>query len=82
MSVSHAKNVGKSQNSMIPFFLYFQLINNMFLLVWPAVLVIIYDQSNLQDFPSYLKGICTHFKRVSKVTELNVGKSQNKRAYN
>ena len=57
MSVGHAKNVCRSQNSMKPFFLYLQLINNVFLLVSPAVLVIIDNPSNLQDFLSFLKCI-------------------------
>ena len=62
---------------MKPFFLNFPLINNAFFLVPPAVLVIIDDTSNFQDFLSFLKLIYTPFKRVSKVTELDVVKSQN-----
>ena len=44
----------------------------MFLLVPPAVLVIIDNQSNFQDPLSFLKCIHTHFKRVYKVAELDV----------
>ena len=66
---------------MAPFFLNFPWINNVFLLVPPAVLVIIEDTSNFQDFLSFLKFIYAPFKRVSKVTELDVGKSQNRCAY-
>ena len=40
----------------------------MFLLVPPAVLIIIEDTSNFQDFLSLLKFIYTPSKRVSKVT--------------
>ena len=54
MSVGHAKNVCRSQNSMKPFFLYLQLINNVFLLVSPAVLEIIDNPSISQDFLSFL----------------------------
>jgi len=75
------RNVGKSQNTMKPFFLNFPYIINVFLLVPPAVLVIIEDATNFQDFLSFLKFIYTPFKRVSKVTELDVGKSQNRCAY-
>ena len=74
MLVSHAKNVGKSQNNMKPLFLYFQWINNVFFLVPPAVLVMIDDPSNFQDFISFLKCIYTTFKWVYKVTKLDVGK--------
>ena len=73
MLVSHAKIVGKSQNNT--------MINYVSLLVLPANLVNIDDTSNLQDFLSLLQYIYTPFKRVSKVTELDVGKSQNKRGY-
>ena len=62
-------------------FLNFPLINYVFLLVPPAALVIIDDTSNFQDFLSLLKLIYTPFKRVSKVTELDVHKSQNRCAY-
>ena len=50
MSIGHAKNVCRSQNSMKPFYLYIQLINNVFLLVSPSVLVIIDNPSYLKDF--------------------------------
>ena len=50
----------------------------MFLLVLPAVLVIIEDTSNFQDFIIFFKLIYTPFKRVSEETELDVGRSQNK----
>ena len=66
---------------MKPFFLNFPYIINVFLLVPPAVLVIIEDATNFQDFLSFLKFIYTPFKTVSKVTELDVGKSQNRCAY-
>ena len=49
--------VGKSQNTMKPFFLNFPWINNVFLLVPPVVLVIIEDISNFQDFLSFIKFI-------------------------
>ena len=48
----------------------------MFLLVPPAVLVITDDQSNFPDFLEFLR--CIYTPWVSKVTELNVSKSQNK----
>ena len=67
--------------SMKPFFLYFQVRNNLFLLVLPAVLVIMDDPSNFQDFLSFLKCIYIVFKRVSKVSELDVFKLQNKCVY-
>ena len=73
--------VGKSQTTIKPFFLNFPGINNVFLLVPPAVLIIIQDISNFQDVLSFIKFIWTPFKRVSKVPELNVGKSQNRCAY-
>ena len=73
MLVSHTNNVSKSQNIMKPLFLYFQTMNNVFLLVPPAVLVIIDDPSNFQDFISFLKYIYTPFKWVSKVTKLDIG---------
>ena len=75
------RNVGKSQNTLKPFFLNIPCINNVFLLVPPTVLVINEDSSNFQDFLSLLKFIYTISKRVSKVTELDVGKSQNRCAY-
>ena len=75
------RNVGKSQNTIQPFFLNFQWITNMFLLVPLAVLVIIEDTTNFQDFLISLKLIYTPFKRVFKVKELDVGKSQNRCAY-
>jgi len=75
------RNVGKSQNTLKPFFLNIPCINNVFLLVPPTVLVINEDSSNFQDFLSLLKFIYTILKRVSKVTELDVGKSQNRCAY-
>ena len=75
------QNVGRSQNSMKTFFLNFQWINNVFLLVPPTVLVIIEDTSNFQVFLSLIKLIYTPLKRVSKVTYLYVGRSQNRCAY-
>ena len=74
MLVSLTKNVGRSKNNRKSFFLYFQLITNVFLLVQLEVLVIIEDPSNLQDFLSFLKFTYTPFKRGSNVTELDVGK--------
>ena len=68
MLVGHSKYVGKSQNNVKPLFLYFQLINSVFLLVPLAVLVIIDDPSNFQDYLSFLKWIYTTVKLVSKVT--------------
>ena len=73
--------VGKSQNTLKPFVLNFLWNKNVFLLIPPAVLVIIEDISNFQEFLSFIKFIKTPFKRVSKVPELYVGKSQNKGAY-
>ena len=55
--------------------------DHVFLLVPPTVLLFIEDTSNFQDFLIVLKLIYTPFKRVSKVTELDVGKSQNRCAY-
>ena len=49
-----------------------------FLLVPPAVIVNIEDTSNFHEFLSILKFIYTPFKRVSKVTDLYVDKSQNR----
>ena len=49
--------VGKSQNTLKPFFLNFQGIKNMFLLVPPSVLVIIEDICNFQNFLSFIKFI-------------------------
>ena len=62
MSVGHAKNIGWSQINMRPFFLYYQYITNMFLLVSPAVLVFIGNSSNFQDFLSFLMCIYTPSK--------------------
>ena len=45
MLVSHAKNVGKSNNNMKPIFLSFQWIYKKKLLVQPAVLLIIAGMS-------------------------------------
>ena len=81
MYVSRAKNVCKSQNTMKPICLYSQLIITVFLLLPPAVLVIMDDPSNFQGFLSFLKCIYTPFKKVSKVTKWDVRKSQNKCAY-
>ena len=50
MFVSHTKNVCQSQNSMKPFFLYYQLIIYVFLFVSAAVPVIIDNPSKFQDF--------------------------------
>ena len=61
--------VGKSQNTMKPFFLNFPWIKNVFLIVPTAVLVIIEEIFNFQDFLSFIKFISTPFKRVSKVPE-------------
>ena len=55
--------------------------NNLFLLVPPAVLVIMDDPSNFQDFLSFSMCIYTLFKRVSKVSELDLCKSQKKCGY-
>ena len=49
--------VGNSQNTLKPFFLTFPWIKNVFLLVQPAVLVIIEDLPNFQDFLSFIKVI-------------------------
>ena len=76
MSVSHEKNVCKSQNSMKPFFLYFQLINKLFLLVPQTVPVIMDNPCNFQDFLSFLMCIYTLFKRVYEVSEFGDCKSQ------
>ena len=83
MSVGQAKNVGKSQNSIKKtfFVLNFQLINKVFLLVPRADLVIFNDPNLFSTFLPFSKCIHISFKRVSKVTELAVGKSQNKHAY-
>ena len=77
MYVCHTKNVCKSQNSMKLFFLYSHLINAVFLLVPPAVLVIIDDPSNFQYFLGFLKSIYNPFQKVTKVTKSDVCKSQN-----
>ena len=42
--------------------------NNVFLLVPPAILVIIDNPSNFQDFINFVKGMYTPFKGVYKVT--------------
>ena len=47
-----------------------------FLLVPPTVQVFIEDTSNVQNFLILSKCIYTPLKRVSKVTVLDVGKSQ------
>ena len=49
--------VGKSQNTMKPFFSLFSMDKNVSLLVPPAVLVIFEDISNFQDFLSFIKFI-------------------------
>ena len=64
MYVSRKKNVCKSQNTMShmkPFFLYFQLMTYVFLLVPLAVMVFMKDPSYFQDFLSFLKCINTLF---------------------
>ena len=66
MLVNHAKNVGKSQNTMKPFFLIFPLINNVVLVCPPPVLVIIDYISNFQDFLSFLQFINTPLKGFLK----------------
>ena len=67
MSVSYTKNVCQSQSNMQPFFLYIQVINNMFLLFPTAILVIIDNPSNCQHFLSFLK--C--FRPLSKCVSHN-----------
>ena len=52
MYKSRTKNVCKSQNNMKSFFLHSQLINTVFLLVPPAVLINMDDPYNFQDFLS------------------------------
>ena len=76
MSVGHAKNVCRSQNSMKPFFLYYQWITNVFLLVSPAVMVIMNNPSNFQA----LLRLLAPSKWVSKVT-LNVCQLKDRSAY-
>ena len=66
---------------MIPFSLKFQLINYVFLLVPPAVLLLIYDSSNNQDFRSFFRWIYSLFQWVSKLTKLDVSKPQNEAVY-
>ena len=78
MYASRAKNVCKLQNTMKPFFLYSQLINTVFLLVPPVVLVIMDNLFNFQDFLSFLKCIYTPLKKVTKVTKWDICKSPNK----
>ena len=53
----------------------------MFLHVPPAVLLLIYDSSNNQDFLSFFRWIYTLFQWVSKLTKLDVSKPQNEAVY-
>ena len=66
---------------MKPFYLYFQFINNVFLLVPEAVLVIMDNPLHFLDFLSFSKYIYSPFKIMSKGTDWDVCNSKNKFAY-